>query len=144
YTFNVFLSLFFINRYRRTSKGHIELASSLLIRYLNRSNEEDPEVLKIFDLYSKIRTLAYLTLDSHYAPVPFSLNLASILINFSSFHEDLFFKNSSYQLALSELEKVLQHTVYMSADAVLCTNISAQFTFNFLLEKEQSFNEISD
>jgi len=125
YKFNTILGLFFLQRYKRKSAEHVEFATELLRLYANydRSNIQQAE---LFELYRTIRTISFITLDSFYAPVPFNLELSSILLGFETLYESLFVKNTTYRIALRNLERVLQDSVYLSSDSCLCTTRTSE------------------
>jgi len=120
YKFNVILGLFFLQRYKKKSKEHCEFASNILRLYL-KHDFSDIQQSEFLQLYRTIRTVSFITLDSFYTPVPFNLELSSILLGFDTLYESLFVKNTTYKIALRNLERVLQDSVYLSSDSCLCT-----------------------
>ena len=134
YRFNVILGLFFLQRYKRKSKQHVEFASKLLRLYVNY-DQSDIQQVELFELYRTIRTISFITLDSFYAPVPFNLELSSILLGFDTLYESLFVKNTTYRIALRNLERVLQDSVYLSSDSCLCTSRTSERILSELKEK---------
>lgn len=121
YNFNHLVSLFLLQRYKRTDDGHIDFLTRLLIGYLNRESDNIHKV-RIWEFYNNIRRISFLTLDSFYSPVPFSLRLTSIVLSFDEYYEDMILRETGYSKALTELEIVLQNTVYLSPASIICTS----------------------
>lgn len=119
YRFNVITALFQLQRYKRMGTDKVDFASNLLRSYI--SNDSDIQIIQLQRLYDSIRQIAFVTLDSLYAPVPFNLDLSSVLLNFDSLIESLFIKNTTYRIALYNLEQVLQNSVYLASDSCLNT-----------------------
>lgn len=119
--FNLYSALFQLQRYKRYSREHVEFATSLLRLYL-KYEQKNFTIIRLKGIYAKIRQISFITLDSLYTPVPFNLELSSILLGFNYLYESLFTKNAIYSVALNTLENVLQDTVYLSVDSCLNTS----------------------
>lgn len=121
YAVNAHVALFLLNRYRRRADGHevVDFCQSILMSYLSSDPDGDDGLCALWRLYGSIRHLTYMALDSHYAPVPFSLDLASIFFNLQDYLAQLFIQGSPFQDALSRLEGVMQDTVYLAPKALL-------------------------
>ena len=142
YNLNILFALFLLQRYKRTDNGHVEFSSKILRSYYFKDNS-NVHLTKIWDVYSNIRKIAFLSLDSIYAPVPFSLNLTSIVLSFNQYYEEIFIKKSAYKNALEELEKVLQNSVYLNSDSILNTNKATEEVVNFIETKIDDVKSIS-
>lgn len=142
YSFNILLALYQLQRYKRKGKDFVDFSSKLLRIYISPS-EENPKQLELKKLYDRIREISFITLDSIYAPVPFNIDLASILLNFDDLVESLFLKNTSYQIALLNLERVLQDSVYMCTDSCLSIAKASEDTFIKLDKNKFRLNSIS-
>lgn len=119
FQFSYYISLFLLNRYRRQSEGNeiVEFCQNILRSFVvTKSDDPDQAIVALWNLYRNIRKITYLALDSHYAPVPFSLDLASIFLSLEDFLSDVFVGQSSFQIALTQLEGVMRDTVYMAPD----------------------------
>lgn len=122
YRFHYYIALFLLNRYRRREDGHetVNFCQAILRSYLTtRDRMEHQALAALWRLYRSIRRLTYLALDSHYAPVPFSLDLASIFFSLEHFLTDVFLEDSSFQDALGRLEGVMRDTVYLAPVTLL-------------------------
>ena len=77
-------AIFLMERYRRinNSSSYIDFSIKLLKSYLLRN---DKSLKKLWSIYDGIRKLAFLILDSTYAPLPFNLSFESISTNISEF-----------------------------------------------------------
>lgn len=117
YRFFYFIAFFLLNRYRRRDEGDeiVDFCQSVLRSYLaNRNLSDDQALAALWRLYRSIRRLTYLALDSHYAPVPFSLDLASIFFSLDHYLTDVFLEDSAFQDVLARLEGVMRDTVYLA------------------------------
>lgn len=143
YNFNIIVALFQLQRYKRKGSDKVSFASSLLRTYLSKESD-NIQIVQLRKLYDSIRRIAFVTLDSFYAPVPFTLDLSSILLNFDNLIESLFIKNTTYKIALHNLEQVLQNSVYMASDS--CINIAraSQEKLDELTEASSSISGIID
>ena len=122
YQFNFYIAAFLLNRYRRRDGGHsmADFGQSIIRSFLNsKRGDSDQSVIALWSLYRSVRRLTYLALDSHYAPVPFSLDLASIFFSLEHFLSDVFPEASAFQQALQRLEVVMRDTVYMGPEQLL-------------------------
>lgn len=142
YRFNHLVSLFLLQRYKRMDDGHIEFLTKLLVGYLTQESDSIHKV-KLWEFYNNIRKISFLTLDSLYSPVPFSLRLTSIVLSFEEYYEDMILRETGYSKALNEIEAVLQNTVYLGPASVICTSKSTrQIVTDFKL-KYVEFRKIS-
>ncbi|UNC91293.1 hypothetical protein [Candidatus Contubernalis alkaliaceticus] len=85
-----------------------------------------------------------MALDSHYAPVPFSLNLASIILSFNDVFEDIFESDAGFQSALVQLDSVMRRNVYMSAPSLLEISRVTEKTVKNLYEVRDECSNIND
>lgn len=135
YKFHIFLAMFMLKRYTQKENGreYVNFSLDILRKYLNKEAKQS-SIIKIWELFRNIRRIAFLSLDAFYAPVPFSLDLSSIMMSFKELYKDVLVQAQGFQSALKELEVVLQNTVYLSESSILKTS---QATEHFL-EKLQS------
>ena len=88
----------------------------LLYVFLVKGNNRI-QILK--DRHREIRTLAYLTLDMHYAPVGIEFNLGSILVAAKEYGHKIFrSSNSGFKYLSSYIRNYVTETVYTSPDAI--------------------------
>lgn len=113
-------ALFMLNRLSNSSedKTIIETVKKFYIYYLKRNEEELEKYFKIFE---HIRRLSYLIIDSSYAPIPLSLDLASIVSNLELLFGKHINSNSPLISALSQLDNVMQDSVYLASNSLLAT-----------------------
>jgi|GEM_PF-5230562 len=123
YRLNYFIALFLLNRYRRRDNGPamVDFCQSLLRSFASRTppEEESESVRALWRFYRSIRRLTYIALDSLYAPVPFSLDLASIFLSLDENLGELFVEGSASYDALTRLEGVMEDTVYLAPATLL-------------------------
>lgn len=143
YRFSLVMALFQLQRYRRKGDDMSDFCSRVIRCYLSKDTS-DFQILQLRELFNSIRQLAFITLDSFYAPVPFKLDLSSIILNFDSLQESLFIKNTSYRVALNNLAQVLQDSVYLSSDACLNTSRASEDVFHLLTDGSNGLTKISD
>jgi len=142
YNFNLILALFQLQRYKRKGKDFVDFASLLLRVYISPTRKDIQQV-ELKRLYDSIRQISFITLDSIYAPVPFNLDLASVLLNFDNLIDSLFINNTSYRIALFNLERVLQDSVYLCADSCINTARASESTYLKLEELQTSIEGIN-
>ncbi len=122
YQFNYLIASFLLDRYRRRQGGAsiADFCQAILRSFTTlQSGETDQSLVALWNLYRSLRRLTYLALDSHYAPVPFSLDLASIFFSLEHYLTDVFVEGSAFQEALERLEGVMRDTVYMAAPQLI-------------------------
>jgi len=120
--FNYFIAAFLLNRYRRRQDGDsVADFCQKIIRFFISPDlvNSDQSLAALWDLYRSLRRLTYLALDSHYAPVPFSLDLGPIFFSLDHFLSDVFSQDSTFQGALQRIEGVLRDTVYMAPEQLI-------------------------
>lgn len=138
YSFHHLTTLFLLQRYKRTDNGEIAFLTNLLIGFINRESD-NLHKQRIWEFYNNIRRIAFLTLDSLYSPVPFSIRLTSIVLSFDEYYEDMILRDTGYSKALMELEIVLQNSVYLSPPSVLCTSKATRKIIETLRTKSENF-----
>lgn len=125
-------AIFLIERYRRIndSSSYIDFSIKLLKSYLLRN---DKSLEKLWSIYDGIRKLAFLILDSTYAPLPFNLSFESISTNISEIFDDIINeKNSDIINALNEINNIIEDSLYMSSESLLTvSNYAEQINSNF-------------
>lgn len=136
-----YLAIFLLSRYRRTRKD--KLISDFLINLFHSYIKTAPYFQSLKLLYSSIRKLAYISLDSLYTPVPFSLDLLPIFTSIEYHLKNVFRAESGFQLALNQLDIVLRDTVYMSPQAVNHFSLVTFETLNLLKDKSDLLYRIS-
>lgn len=125
-------AIFLMERYRRIndSSSYIDFSINLLKSYLLR---KDKSLEKLWSIYDGIRRLAFLILDSTYAPLPFNLSFESINTNISEIFDDIINeKNSDIINALNQINNIIEDSLYMSSESLLTVaNYAEQLNSNF-------------
>jgi len=122
YRLNYFIAAFLLNRYTRRDDGPeiVAFCLGILRSFAVTGGQDEREgVAALWRLYRSIRQLTYIALDSHYAPVPFSLDLASVFLNLEEYLGELFLDGSAFHNALGRLENVMQDTIYLAPTTLL-------------------------
>lgn len=93
-------------------KQSLNLLQEFLVKGNNRI-----QILK--DRHREIRTLAYLALDMHYAPVGIEFNLGSILVAAKEYGPKIFKSSTSgFKYLSSSIRNYVTDTIYTSPDAI--------------------------
>ncbi|RAS76654.1 hypothetical protein [Priestia endophytica] len=126
-TYNIHLinALFLLERYRRVDGGNeiIDFSKKLIIEYINNENEQ---LKKYWKIYKSIRKIAYVLMDSHYAPIPFNLELSSIVLNLDHYQDSLIDSSSAFQKALEQMNIVLENSLYLDPNSLLVSNMRSE------------------
>lgn len=124
-------ALFLLRRYNNTPKYKelIRFASNILKSYINN----DEAMIDLWNIYMVIRKIAYLVIDSTYAPIPFKLELSSIVSNL----QYLFDVNGENGISqtLQKIDIVLQDSLYLSGNSLIASSIKT----NEILDKVNTF-----
>jgi len=141
YNVQYMVMLFLLNRYPKLKyEGEtIIYPFEILRNYIISTNEttsdsKEGSLRKLWSIYRSIRRIAYLALDSHYTPVPFSIDITSIISNFNDSYTELFDMESKFQKALFQLNDVMRTNIYMSSEALLENSGTSELVYNKLLE----------
>lgn len=121
YKFNTLIASFLLGRYQRKDEGKeiANLCRSIIRSYNNYSSEEDERTKHMWRLYKALRRFVYLALDSLYAPVPFSIDINSLILSIDQYLEDIFTHESPFQIALGQIEDVMRDSIYLSSNSLL-------------------------
>ncbi|MBU8852744.1 hypothetical protein [Priestia megaterium] len=131
YDIHLVNALFLLERYRKVNGGNeiIDFSKKLIIEYIKGDNEE---LKKYWQIYKSIRKIAYVLMDSHYAPIPFNLDFSSIMLNLDRHQESLINNSSAFQKALEQMNIVLENSLYLDPNSLLVSNMrSEQILHNF-------------
>lgn len=146
YQIHLLNAAFLLQRYKRAGGKNADFVSfgeKLLRAFLTRgSRSDDEKTEKLWLLYSNVRRASSLILDSHYAPVPFSLDLASIMLNFKNLSEDFLVRRSPFQSALQQLEMLLLDSVHMSGDSLLAAARSTEQTLERINRADVAWDRV--
>ena len=102
------------------SKPITNFASSLFLEYVNRGTDD---LKKYWKTHSMIRNLAYIILDSSYAPIPLNIELASVISNMEQIFGINLNSNNPMTMAIKQLDKVLEDSVYLTGNSLIATAI---------------------
>lgn len=151
YEFHKVLSFFYLSKYKEKCKEY----NSDLIEYLIKILEYNcigPHVIDKFEVYdesskigfraarnhfkqifSKIRQISYLYLDSKYGPTPYNFELETVLINLPEYVNNLFVDSDSYiAQSINDFDKLLSATIYLSEDSLQAHGIHVRKTFDHI------------
>jgi len=113
------------------SKPITKFATKVFTEYTKKSKEE---LNKYWKTYLMIRNLAYIILDSSYAPIPLNIELASVLSSLEQIFGINLNSNNPMTIAIKQLDRVLEDTVYLAGNSLIANAIRSS-------ELEKSFNE---
>lgn len=98
--------------------------------------EGDGRIQILKERHKQIRTLAYLSLDMHYAPIGIELNLGAIIASSKEFGHKIFSSSTSGFKNLNlHIDSYVNDTVYMSPDAAWAFAEFRNQTFRKFLNK---------
>ena len=145
YNIHLINSLFLLDRYRKASGNEdtVNFSKAVLKEFLNGESEE---MEKFWGIYKSIRKIAFVILDSHYAPIPFNLDFSSIILNLEHYQEAIIDDESIFQKALDQINIVLENSLYLEANSLLISRVrSLQIykEFNNLTESK-TLDKVSD
>jgi hypothetical protein len=146
YQIHLLNAAFLLQRYKRAGGKNADFVSfgeKLLRAFMAQGSGDDERIEKLWVLYTNVRRASSLILDSHYAPVPFSLDLASIMLNFEDLSEDVLVKKSAFQSALQQLEMVLLDSVHMSGNSLLAAARSTEQTLERISQTNVAWDRVS-
>ena len=106
-------SLFILNRNQNT-KIHLAIFEKFVELSINSTTLD-----KWVDLYSKIRTVSYIVLDSHFSYIPIDVDLQNLLFNQKLFIDEILKQNSTLFAVLDRLNDLLEDTLYLENNALL-------------------------
>ncbi|ENH95682.1 hypothetical protein J416_14782 [Gracilibacillus halophilus YIM-C55.5] len=139
-------ALFSLGRYGRAEGASeiIDFLKKLLLKYMNSDNESD-NLKKYWEVYKVIRRISYILLDSNYAPIPFDLDLSSILLNLGDYQEAIISKDSNFQHAFEQMNSVLETSLYLEPNSMLVSTYRGLDIYNELKKVPSSvkFDKIS-
>lgn len=151
YNIHVLNAIFLMRRYRGRSnrKELIHLGVRALVDYLKykRCKETfESNFKEYWQKYTKIRRLSYLFLDSSYAPIPFKMELPTIITNLEQiFGNSTDFAGTLNQM-IQEINSLLQHSLYLSGKSIITsTKRSRELERNFyeMSQQKVDFSQIS-
>lgn len=85
---------------------------------------------KWIDIYSKIRKVAYIVLDSHFSHIPISVNLQNVLFNEGFFIDELSKNRSGLMGTFDRINDLLEDTLYLENNALLMGTFRSLFIYN--------------
>lgn len=133
-----YVSLFLLDRYRRPEGAEevVRYCQSVIRSYLDRSKEARYSENPTWRLYSSIRRFAYLSLDSLYTHIPFSIDLSYIFLSLERYKEEVFSSSSVFQDALERLDGVMRDSVYLSPRSLLQVSSTSKSTLEKLRQQD--------
>jgi len=125
YRLHLINSLFLLKRLSNGQKNKkiFEFASIILLEYIENENEN---LNRYWEIYAKIRNLAYLVLDSSYAPIPFNIGLSSITSNLEGFFAKDSIRLGMLNNSIKQMDLIMQDSVYMEGNSLLATAMRSE------------------
>jgi len=133
-----YITLFLLDRYRRPEGAEevVRYCQSVVRSYLDRSQEARYSENPTWRLYSSIRRFAYLSLDSLYTHIPFSIDLSYIFLSLERYREEVFSSRSVFQDALERLDGVMRDSVYLSPRSLLQVSSTSKTSLEKLRQQD--------
>jgi len=135
-------ALFLLERYRRSSNGNsmVEFSKQILIEYY-----EGEENSTYWSIYRVIRKIAYILMDSNYAPIPFKIDLSTILLNLDHYEDELTTEDSIFYKTLNQVNNMLEDSLYLFAESILTSTLRSYDLFNQIMQSNsRAFNKTSN
>lgn len=111
-------SLFLLNRYKRRIDGelYINYSKNILIAYI----EDEERLANLWKIYDYVRKIAFLILDSSYAPLAVNITVQSIKDNIIEIFDELIKNNSSSLInTIDNINNTMEESLYMSSKSLL-------------------------
>lgn len=125
YKIHLINSLFLLSRYRRKDKnGIVDFSISLLNEYVMPRSKD---LLEVWTIYQSVRKMAYLYLDSNYAPIPFKIDLSSIILTLESYDTSILNDDSVFHKTLNEINLLLENNLYLAPNTILIGKYEGDF-----------------
>ncbi|MCS3698103.1 hypothetical protein [Salinibacter ruber] len=139
YRIHYYISIFLLHRYRKAegNKEVSKFAKKVLRGYVNRSEEDTQKLRVTWRLHESIRRFVYLSLDTLYTHIPFSIDLSNVFLSFERYRDEVLASNSVFQNALKRLEGVMRDAVYLSPRALLQLSSTSKATLQNLGEQDE-------
>ncbi|MFL0364038.1 hypothetical protein ACH0BF_13570 [Pseudobacillus sp. 179-B 2D1 NHS] len=106
------------------------------------SNENN----KWLDIYSKIRKVSYVVLDSHFSHIPISISLQNVLFNENLFIDELNKNNSGLIGVFERINDLLEDTLYLENNALLMGTFRSMDIYDKVerfIDKNKDLKDIS-
>lgn len=88
---------------------------------------------KWLDIYSKVRKVSYVVLDSHFSHIPISISLQNVLFNEQLFIDELSKNTSSLINVFERINDLLEDTLYLENNALLMGTFRSIDIYNKIL-----------
>lgn len=156
YNFNKILSFFFLEQYRDQDPELVGLLIEILKFYCigcdALKKEVTPEKMASLEkkrsnfllIFSRLRQISYLYLDSLYGPVPFDFDLPSILVNLPDHINDLFIGDGDLVQTLNSFDLFLSNTIYQSEKSLQAHSYHVKSVMNKIKNKSKKINDEID
>jgi len=154
YEFHKVLSFFYLSKYKeKYTESDPDLIEYLIkiLEYncvgahvIDKFHEYDESDKIAFErarnhlkqIFSKVRQISYLYLDSKYGPTPFSFELETVLINLPEYVNNLFVDGDSYiAQSINDFDKLLSATIYLSEDSLQAHGLHVRKTFDHIKDQ---------
>src|SRR5699024_10548190 len=134
YRIHLMNSLFLLQRYKRKDNESeiVDFSTNLLEEYMDPKLED---LKPVWDIFRIIRKMSYLYMDSNYAPIPFKLDLSSLILTLDSL-ESPTVDDSIFNKTLNEINSLLENTLYLSPNTILMGKYEGE-------KIERRFNNLS-
>lgn len=123
YKLHLFNMLHILQGLNRSEKGKqlCQLCTLLITQLIDPRLIKYESTTRVFELYKKIRKIAYLSVDMIYTPASFGANLNRMIYSIPSYVDDLFDESSVMNKSIQQLEDVIHHQIYNAPTSILNT-----------------------
>lgn len=141
YNIHLVNALFLLDRYKNFTKNEdIDLYKRILTEYILKNNEA---LIRYWDIYNLIRKISYIVLDSNYAPIPFNLDLSSIILNINNYNNSIQGMSNSFNNTLDQINNVLEASVYLDKNSIIVSSIKSNKLYDAYSKIDEVFDKVS-
>lgn len=119
YKLHLFNMMHLIKGMIRKGKENCDLWIKLLLGLVDPHTIKNEATDRIFNLYKKVRKVAYLSVDMIYTPASVGMNLNRMIYSFPSYTDELFNEDSTMNKAILQLEDMIHKQIYDSPRCIL-------------------------
>ncbi|MBB6452768.1 hypothetical protein HNQ94_001214 [Salirhabdus euzebyi] len=132
-------TLFILSRSKKLNDYRL-ICERILKKILLKQND------KWLDIYSKVRKVSFVVLDSHFSHIPISISLQNVLFNENLFIDELSKNTSGLMGAFDRITDLLEDTLYLENNASLMSTYRSMNIYskvNKFLEENTNIKAIA-
>jgi hypothetical protein len=135
-------TVFLLNRIRSPYKEIAEYGMYCLQWYSSVNRNSPDSHQRLASTMRRVRRISYVSLDSHYCPIPFELNLGALFLGGPDDLRAAFGRDLNVMQMIGRFESVLQDGVYYAPKAILQEAHSARAYYRILDSFENQIDTV--